>query len=328
MKENSPFAPRPLHQLTDARRLVMTSQELREHGVSLAAAHERCRPGGPWQMPLPGVFLLHAGPPTGEEILRAALGYIGGREGEAVVSGLAALALHGFTGAPPLTALDRVDVLVPRTRRLRTAGFARVVRTHRLPRPVELGGFPVAPVPRALADAIARLPDPLAVRRLLTEAVRGGHCDPQAVVRELSRARLLGHPHVAAAVDTLLVEGRTMAEERLLETVRTAGLPDPCWNVGLWLPDGPFLCAVDAYWPEQAVAVEIDARLPRQRADEAERAEHDRVRQTLAGLGITLIRVTPRKLRESPGLPAEAVRQALRASPGRAQATYVVVMPR
>ncbi|WP_326599043.1 hypothetical protein [Streptomyces sp. NBC_01803] len=328
MTENSPLTPRPLRQLADVQRLVMTSQQLRAHGVSLAAAHERCRPGGPWQMPLPGVFLLHAGPPTGDEILHAALGYIGGREGEAVVSGLAALALHGFTGAPPLTALDRVDVLVPRTRRLRTAGFARVVRTHRLPRPVELGGFPVAPVPRALADAIARLPDQLAVRRLLTEAVRGGHCDPQAVIRELTRARLLSHPHVATAIDALLVEGRTMAEERLLETVRAAGLPDPCWNVALWLPDGPFLCAMDAYWPEQAVAVEIDARGPRQRADDAERTEHDRTRQTLTGLGITVIRTTPRKLRESPGHQADAVRQALRAAAGRPPATYVVVMPR
>ncbi len=260
----NPITPRPLHDLADARCRVMTVQELREHGVSSAAAHERCRPGGPWQMPLPGVFLLHAGPPSAEETLHAVLRYTGGRPGEAMVSGLAALALHGFSAVPPLAALNRVDVLVPRTRRLRSSGCARIVRTHRLPRPVEVAGFPVAPATRALVDAVVRLVDPLAVRRLMVEAVRGGHCEPYTVVREFTRARLRGRPQVAGAVEALLAEARGMAEERLIELVRLGGLPDPCWNVELWLPGGPCLGEVDAYWPDHGVAVEIDARVPPQ----------------------------------------------------------------
>ena len=95
---------------------------------------------------------------------------------ETMVTGLAALTLHGFTAAPPLPSLDHIDVLVPRMRRLRSTGCARILRTPALPAPRQVKGVPVAPVPRAVADAVAGLSDANAVRRLLTEAVRGAHC--------------------------------------------------------------------------------------------------------------------------------------------------------
>ena len=115
-----------------------------------------------------------------------------------------------------------------------------------------------APWPTRSADST----DAGAVRRLLTEAVRGGHCEPAAVVRELNEARLLSRPHVVDAVDSLLAEGRAIAEDRLYRMVREYGLPDPVWNVDLRLPGGPHLGGLDAYWPEQAVAVELDTRAP------------------------------------------------------------------
>ncbi|ONK14256.1 hypothetical protein [Streptomyces sp. MP131-18] len=328
MTDNTPLTPRPLHRLADGSPPVMTAAELRRHGVPPAAAHERCRPGGPWQMPLPGVFVLHNGPLTGAETLHAVLRYTGGPQGQAVISGLAALDLHGFTGAPPPAALDRVDVLVPRVRRLRSVGCVRIVRTHRLPEPVPRHGFPVAPVPRALVDAVGRLPDEATVHRLLAEAVRGGHCEPHEILRELARARLPGRPHLTVAVDALVAEGRALAEQRLLTAVHEGGLPVPCWNVGLWLPGGPFLCNVDAYWPERAVAVDIDARVPRQRGGSPDRAETSRRHQTLTGLGVTVIRLTPRGLADSPGAQADAVRAALRAAGRAPRAGSVVVLPR
>src|SRR5207247_21735 len=132
-----------------------------------------------------------------------------------------------------------------RTRRLRPTEFVRLVRTSTvLPTPIVLNGVPVAPVPRALADAVGQLTDASAVRRLLTEAVRGGHCEPAAVVRELTQARLLSRPHVVDAVDSLLAEGRAIAEDRLYAMVREHGLPDPLWNVDLRLPGGPHLGGV------------------------------------------------------------------------------------
>ncbi|MFI1102653.1 hypothetical protein [Streptomyces melanogenes] len=346
----SPLSPRPLSHLTDVHRRVYSAAQLRAHGVPAASAAAQCRPGGPWQQLLPGVYVLHPGPPTSEERLHAALLYAGRPAPErakaipaqgqahaapcdAVVTGLAALALHRFSSAPPLLSLDRIDVLVPRTRRLRSTGCVRLVRAHVMPVPEPVAGVPVAPVPRALADAVAQLTDAHAVRRLLTEAVRGGHCEPAALVRELTQARLLTRAHVVDAVDSLLAEGRAIAENRLYELVRVYDLPDPLWNVDLRLPGGPHIGGLDAYWPDQAVALELDTRAPRQgrpRGEEEDElwCEYTRKRDTLERLGITVVHVTPRKLRESMEQQATVVRTALMASADREPAAYVVVLPR
>ncbi|OKK07845.1 hypothetical protein AMK26_01910 [Streptomyces sp. CB03234] len=324
---NTPLSPRPLSHLADDRRRVMSAAQLRAHGVSAAEAGAQCRAGGPWQQFLPGVYLLHPGPPTSEERLHAALLYADRQPSEAMITGPAALALYRFAAAPPLLSLDRIDVLVPRTRRLRSTGCVRIVRTHEMPKPVDVTGLPVAPVARALADAVAQIGDAPTVRRLLTEAVRGGHCEPAAVVRELNRLRLLTRPHVVDAVDSLLAEGRALAEDRLYEMVRTQGLPEPLWNVDLRLPGGPHLGGVDAYWPDHAVAVELDTRAPRQ-DDDTLWTEYTAKREHLERLGITVVHITPRKLRDALEQQAVVVRTALMAAGDRAPAAYVVVLPR
>ncbi|MEU3094577.1 hypothetical protein ABZ690_07100 [Streptomyces sp. NPDC006967] len=350
MNHDTPLSPRPLHQLSaGAGRRVLTHAQLRAHGVSAAEAGEQCRSGGPWQQLLPGVVLLHPGPPTSEERLHAVLLYAARERtvgvpvqpgtdqppaspyGEAMITGLAALTLHGFASAPPLPSLEVVDVLVPRLRRLRSTGPVRIVRAPALPVPEQVTGLPVAPVPRALADAVAVLEDATAVRRLLTEAVRGGHCDPAAVVRELTGAKLLNRPHVVDAVDALLAEGRALAEARLYRMVRDHGLPDPYWNVDLRLPGGPHLGGLDAYWPEQAVAVELDTRAPRpgrRPGDDAAWTEHTRKREHLERLGITVVHLTPRGLRDAAEQQAAAVHTALTTATDRDPAAYVVVLPR
>ncbi|MCF3135786.1 hypothetical protein [Streptomyces olivochromogenes] len=345
MNHNTPLSPRPLRHVTEVHRRVMSAAQLRSHGIAAAELTEQCRPGGPWQQLLPHVVLLHTGPPTDEERLHAALLYAARESApgvpsqprpdephrpvyaEAVITGMAALALHGFSSAPPLASLERIDVLVPRLRRLRTTGYVRILRTPSLPNPRQISGLPVAPVPRALADAVAELADAGAVRRLLTEAVRAGHCEPAAVVRELNQAKLLSRPHVVDAVDSLLAEGRAIAEDRLYRMVREYGLPDPVWNVDLRLPGGPHLGGLDAYWPDQAVAVELDTRAPRQDED-ALWSEYARKREHLERLGITVVHITPRKLRESMEQQAAIVRTALMASGDREPAAYVVVLPR
>lgn len=357
MTHNTPLSPRPLSHLTEAaQRRVLTSDALREHGISPSDAEARCRPGGPWQLLLPGVYLLHPGTPTSDERLHAALLYAGGeflpaipaQQGpatrtrlpgtlhcppphppEAMITGLAALTLHGFAGAPSLRALDRIDVLVPWTKRLRSTGCVHIVRGQSLPDAEEVTGLPVAPVARALADTVARLPDAGVVRRLLVESVRGGHCEAGAVMGELLRGRLLGRPHVREAVDALVAESRALAEGMLYEMVFRHRLPDPCWNVDLRLPGGPHLGGLDAYWPDQAVAVELDTRSPRPQLDhDARWSEYARKREALEGLGITVVHLTPAKLRASLGQQAAIVRTALMTAVEREPAEYVIVTPR
>ncbi|WP_448319171.1 hypothetical protein [Streptomyces sp. CO7] len=326
-------------------RLLVTAAELRAHGVTPAQAGARCRPGGTWQRMLPGVYLLRQGAPTGEERLHAALLYASRREAsaaaeerpqatavpaqprrddplhaDAVVTGLAALALRNFASAPALSLLDVVDVLVPRARRVRSTGCARVVRTARMPVPDLASGVPVAPVERAVADAVAHLPEdagPFAVRRLFTEAVHDGHCEPSALLRELRRARLCGRPRVAEAMEVLVSEGRAAAEERLYRMAWEHGLPDPVWNVELRLPEGPSLGAVDAYWPEQGIAVELDAP-----GDLGKRERLER-------LGVTVVRVPRVRLATPQGLEHQAtlIRTALTAA-DRDRPAPLLVLPR
>ncbi|MFD3324593.1 hypothetical protein [Streptomyces sp. NPDC058701] len=316
-------APLPLAHLTGTRPRVLTLAQLREHGVSASDAA-----GRPWRQILPGVFLLHPGPATSEERLHAALLYAERRgNGEAMITGLAALALYRFSSVPGLLGLSHIDVLVPGTRRLRSTGDVRIVRAHVPPRSQEVTGLPVAPVARAVADAVAQLADAGTVRRLLSEAVRGGHCEPAAVVRELTVARLLNRPHVVDAVESLLAEGRALAEDRLYRIVRGFELPEPVWNVDLRLPGGPHLGGVDAFWPEQGVALEIDTRAPRQGEDD-QWSESVRKRETLERLGITVLHVTPRKLRDWPEQQAAVIRTALTAAADDEPAAYLVVLPR
>ncbi|MEU1124476.1 hypothetical protein ABZ371_13135 [Streptomyces sp. NPDC005899] len=335
MNRNTPLSPRPVQ---EPRHRVRSAAQLRALGVTAAQTAAQCLPGGPWQQLLPGVYLLHPGPPTGRERVHGALLYAGrppaaarrgatgpsaSGYGEAMVTGLAALSLYGFASAPPMLALHRIDVLVPRTRRLRSTRFVQVTRAASLPRPERRLGVPLAPVERALADAVATLTDASAVRRTLTEAVRDGHCEPATVVRELSAGKLLGRAHVVEAVDALLVEGRAAAEGGLYAMVRGHGLPEPLWNVDLCLPGGAFLGAVDAYWPEQAVALELGTRAPHE-----EHVTFAAEREHLERLGVTVVRMTPKALREAPADQAVVVRTAIMASEDREPAAHVVVLPR
>lgn len=335
MNRNTPLSSRPVHEVTHR---VQSAAQLRSRGVTAARTAAQCLPGGPWQQLLPGVYLLHPGPPTNDDRVRGALLYAGRPPagarrtepdrsgpgyGEAMVTGLAALALYGFTSAPPVIALHRIDVLVPRTRRLRSTRFVQVTRAAVLPRPQRRLGVPLAPVERALADAVASLADASTVRRILTEAVRGGYCEPASVVRELNDAKLLGRAHVVDAVDALLVEGRAMAESRLYEMVRAHRLPQPLWNVELSLPGGSFLGGVDAYWPDQAVALELGTRSPRE-----EHVAFAAEREHLERLGVTVVRVTPKQLRDSTEQLSVVLRTAMMAAEDREPAAYVVVLPR
>lgn len=244
-----------------------------------------------------------------------------------MLTGLTALSLLGFPGVPGPERLERIEVLVDAGRRLRGTADVTVRRAAVLPRPRSVMGLPCAPVPRAVADAVAAVGEAPAVRTLLVDSVRAAGCDPAAVVRELDGAGLLGRAEVSDAVDQLLARGRALAEGRLYLMVRDFGLPDPLWNVDLRLPSGPYLGSVDAYWPDHAVALELDSSAAG--ADEAARRPRMPVgREVLGRLGIEVVRTTPAKLRASAARQAAAVRTALLSVDDRATSARVVVLPR
>ncbi|MGW4806574.1 type IV toxin-antitoxin system AbiEi family antitoxin domain-containing protein [Kitasatospora sp. NPDC004272] len=280
MSHRIPQQPASLEELARHQQNVVTASQLRARGVPARMVSEHCRSGGPWQRLLPRVYLLQEGEPTPEQRMWAALLYAaqngpagdGAREG-AVITGAAALALYGFVSVPRLPAVLGVEVLVPRQRRLRDAGQVRIRRTERELEARSVHGLAVAPVARAVADAIREWDEqgafgsgrtgPGLLRALLREALtgRGGGCAASELLAELAEADLLELPRVRAAVDELLAARREAAFAELLELAAESGLPLPLTGPELRMRGGTYVAVPDLYWPEAAVAVEVDSEL-------------------------------------------------------------------
>lgn len=132
-----------LRALSRAQDGVAARSQLMAIGVPHNTVAHRCRPGGPWQQPLPRVIVLHNGPLTAVQRCWSALCYAVGRSlgavtaATAVVTGEMALALHGVAGMPHPHAIRMVDVTVshasgrpPGTRR---SGYASPTGWRRAP---------------------------------------------------------------------------------------------------------------------------------------------------------------------------------------------------
>ncbi|MFF4343396.1 type IV toxin-antitoxin system AbiEi family antitoxin domain-containing protein [Kitasatospora sp. NPDC001540] len=281
MSYRIPQQPASLEELARRQQNVVTASQLRARGVPARMVSEHCRSGGPWQRLLPRVYLLQEGAPTPEQRMWAALLYAaqngpagdGAREG-AVITGAAALALYGFVSVPRLPAVLGVEVLVPRQRRLRDAGQVRIRRTGRELEARSVHGLAVAPVALAVADAIREWSErgafesgrigPGLLRALLREALaggRGGGCTAEQLLAELAEARLLAEPRVRAAVDELLAARREAAFGELVGLAVELGLPVPLCGPELRMRGGTYVAVPDLYWPEAAVAVEVDSGL-------------------------------------------------------------------
>jgi hypothetical protein len=155
-------------------------------GLARSTLSYRMRPGGPWQRLLPGVALLHNGPPTVQERLRAALLYAGGG---AMVTGRLALQLYGVRAA---VATENVHILVSHKRRRSSTAYVVIERTRRLPKHRSVDQSPVSPIARALVDATRRMTDLREIRALIAEAVQRQLCTVAEVGEEIRAAQSRG----------------------------------------------------------------------------------------------------------------------------------------
>lgn len=312
-------SPTPsLDELARRQQNVVTASQLRSRGVPARTVTEHCRPGGPWQRLLPRVFLLQSGRPTPEQRMWAALLYAAQnglveRRGAPVITGAAALALYGFASVPGLQFVRGVDVLVPRQRRLRDAGEVRIMRTERALDSRLVHGLACAPVARAVADMLAApegLP-PAAVRDLLREAVADHGCPPRELVAELREAGLLAVPPVRAALDEVLAAARDTAAQRLRELLDEWLLPRPVCAVELRMRGGTFVAVPDLFWPERAVAVELDSDV--RCVSEGESAWVRGGQHRMEYLGVRVVYLSSERLADDPEAVARELRAALAA---------------
>ncbi|WP_127360257.1 hypothetical protein [Actinacidiphila soli] len=289
-----------LRRLAREQDRVVTMAQLAAIGVPQSFVRERIRPGGRWQRPLPRVVVLHPGVLSVAQRCRAALGFAGHPEAEAMVTGTAGLALHRIEAAPLPSGVPVVDVLVPDGRRIRTHTWVRVHHARRLPSAVTVDGVPVAPLVRAAADGVRESCDPEWAGDVLRELVAFAGVRPDVLAAELGDAALARKPAVGrllAELDTGIRSAVGLARTLVIRT----GLRQPLWRPQLRL-DGSFLASPDAYWARDGVALDLGPAAGSGRG-------------RLETLGLRVVRIAPTALARHPGEVAAAVRAALAAGP-------------
>jgi hypothetical protein len=190
----------------ESRGGAITVAKLLQLGVPSRTVYRRCAPGGPWQLPLPGVVLLGSAEPTRRQLIDAALLYGGPHT---VVTGSEACRQLGLRCPPDG---PRVHLLVPEDRQVKSSDYVVVERTTRLPVPVVRSGFPLAPLVRAVLDQCRRLRAAEPIGALITEAVQRGRVNPHHLRRELDEGSPRGTALPREVLGKVLNGARSVAE--------------------------------------------------------------------------------------------------------------------
>ena len=267
-----------------------------------AALRHRLRPGGPWRIVLPGIYLATAGLPTVGQREMAALLYCGPGS---TITGAAAVERYGIR----VPHSEVVDVLVPASRRRRSAGFVRVQRTGRMPGRVWLtGGLRYAPVARSVADTACGLTDQRAIRAMVADAVQRSRCPLRELVAELASGPKRGSGGFRVALAEVAEGVRSVAEADLCALIKSSRLPTPLYNPRLFVAES-FLAQPDVWWPDAGVACEVDSREWHLSPDGWDRTLTRHAR--MSAHGIIVLHFTPRRIRTEPAAVVSDLRQAL-----------------
>jgi hypothetical protein len=287
---------------------VLRVADLEDAGVRRSSVYRRCRPGGPWQLLLPGVVLRHPAPPTDEQRLRAALLLAGEN---AVLTGLWALSRLGLRRIPDPR---EIHVLVPHARKIASTRFVVIERTTRLPSPLLRTGLVVAPAYRAAVDAARRISDFEVVQAMFAEAVQRRRCTPLQLAHELEAGSRRGGALPMRALRPLLAGAESVAEADAWRLWKRSGLPPARWNVKVFGRDGDYIAKPDAWCDEVAFAWEIDSVTYHSGRDHFLKTLARNVRYAAAGIAV--LQTPPSRLRTEP----ETVLGELRAAYAAAEA--------
>lgn len=224
---------------------------------------------------------------------------------EAVVTGFAALLRHGAQ----VPSSDRVDILLPVSRRRQSCGFVVVHRTNRMPESLVLAdGLRYAPIVRAVADAVRAGMESRPARALVADAVQRYHCAIQDLAAEL----MAGQPQGTAVFREVLAEVAdgigSAAEGDLRRLIIRSGLPAPLYNPKLYV-GSTFLARPDAWWPDAGVACEVDSRAWHLSPDDWERTQARHAR--MSANGVIVLHYPPRRLRADAKAVVAELRSAI-----------------
>ncbi|MBW0134465.1 hypothetical protein [Pseudonocardia abyssalis] len=272
---------------------VITARTLVALGVPESTVYHRCRDGGPWQRLAPGVVLLSTGPPTSDQLVVAALLH-GGTD--AVLTGLEACRRHRIRRGP--SSGGSLQLLVPHTRQVRNTWFLRIDRTRRLPHPVYRGRIPLAPVARAVADAVRLLRSEREIAELFSDAVQKNLCTVAQLVTELDAGGQHGSATPRRVLRDVRDGVRSAAELDAKRLWSRSGLPEPWWNAPVHDAAGRFLGIADAWWDDVALVWEINSYQWHLAPEDYAREQEKRARFT--AVGVAVLPTLPTRLRTQP----------------------------
>ena len=236
---------------------IVTYRQLTQLGMSNATISRWTRTGGRWQRLLPGTYLVHRGTPTVDERINAGLQYAGP---DTRLTGGLALHFHRLRYLPQTTDQLPVHLLVPMHRQLKSANFVIIERTERLPEPLVVNGYPLAPLPRAVFDAARRHHDKHAIRAFLLEAVQKRELQIDDLVYELRAGQRRWTAPLRDVIGDAKSGVRSVQEARLRDIVLSSDLPEPLWNPRLETLSGELIAEPDGYYEDVGLALEVDSR--------------------------------------------------------------------
>jgi hypothetical protein len=297
-----------VEELTARQSGLITRSQALSCAITEEALRRRIRDAGPWQVLLPGVYLVTTGAATPDQREMAALLYAGPGS---VLTGQAAMAAHG------INVQDRtvVDVLMPAERKRRDHSFVHVLRTSKMPGVVyKTGELRYVPPARAVADAARQLSDIREVRTIVAAAIQRRSMSVADLADEIRTGPAAGSARVRAVLGEAAAGIRSSAEGDLLKLIRSSDLPEPLYNPALYLGD-EFIAIPDAWWPDVGVAVEIDSRQWHLSPADWERtmARHSR----MSALGIIVLHYPPRRMHVEPRVVVAEIRSTLESARDR-----------
>ncbi|HET7012417.1 MAG TPA: hypothetical protein VFI65_00800 [Streptosporangiaceae bacterium] len=208
---------------------LITRPQAMAAGWTEGTLRYRTRPGGPWRLVLPGIYLSANGPlAAGQREIAAAL-YAGPG---CVLTGLAALRQQGVR----VPSTDLIDVLIPASIKRQSLGFVRVHRTTRMPdHGFVLDGIRWALAARAVADAARGEFDVREVRAVAADAVQGGKCTISQLAEELRAGPKRESGRLRDVLEEVADGVRSAAEGDLRQLIKRSGLPEPLYNPDLYV---------------------------------------------------------------------------------------------
>lgn len=289
---------------------VAARRDLVRMGIDPSTASRRCLPGGGWTRLFPGVYLLTGGAPSRRQLVRGALLRAGPLT---AVTGIEAVRRYGVKRIPDD---NRIHVLVPHGRGLKTQGLLLVERTNRPWSGRLLDGFPVVSLARSLIDAARRETRLDVVRAMTADAVQRQLCAPRALADELRDIRLGGTALPRRALAEIGDGVRSAAEAWSRSLIQRSPLPAPQRNVLIRSATGKQLAIVDAWWDDVGLAWQIDS-VEYHLSPEDYRRTMDQ-HSALLACGVMTVHTVPSRLLSDPkGVIAELVGAHAAAGRGR-----------